>query len=324
MRALGVVILVAAVSAGIPALANAQSEAPVGVRAAGMGGAFVAVADDASAVFWNPAGLASGSYFSLVLDQNRGGTDDEVVSPHSGSGWLTAVGTPALGISYYRTRTTRISPLSPGVPENVQASSLVTHQTGVTLLQSLVPAVAVGATLKFVRGVAAAGTLPFDASLDDAEDLIGRASNKFDLDVGIMATSGAFKAGLAVRNVLEPEFDTADNSSAIPLERRVRAGVSFRPAGAVILAADADLTKADRGLGSWRDAAVGVEIHPVLRGWFRAGVHWNTAGDALGAAPIGSVGLSFAVSRYILIDGQYSAGSRDGDSGWGAGARVVF
>jgi hypothetical protein len=30
----------------------------IGARAAGMGGAFVAVADDASAVFWNPAGLA--------------------------------------------------------------------------------------------------------------------------------------------------------------------------------------------------------------------------------------------------------------------------
>ena len=30
----------------------------IGARASGMGGAFVAVADDPSAVFWNPAGLA--------------------------------------------------------------------------------------------------------------------------------------------------------------------------------------------------------------------------------------------------------------------------
>src|SRR3990170_1549467 len=30
----------------------------VGARAAGMGGAFVAVADDASALFWNAAGIA--------------------------------------------------------------------------------------------------------------------------------------------------------------------------------------------------------------------------------------------------------------------------
>jgi hypothetical protein len=31
---------------------------PIGARATGMGAAFVAVADDASAVYWNPAGLA--------------------------------------------------------------------------------------------------------------------------------------------------------------------------------------------------------------------------------------------------------------------------
>src|SRR4029453_5176655 len=32
---------------------------PVGTRAQGMAGAFVAVADDATATYWNPAGLAS-------------------------------------------------------------------------------------------------------------------------------------------------------------------------------------------------------------------------------------------------------------------------
>ena len=53
-----------------PARSAAQGTDSVGTRAQGMGGAFVGVADDASAVFWNPAGLAGGSYFSLVLDGN--------------------------------------------------------------------------------------------------------------------------------------------------------------------------------------------------------------------------------------------------------------
>lgn len=323
MRAPRVVILAVLASCGTPGVLWAQSDAPVGVRAAGMGGAFVGVADDASAVFWNPAGLATGSYFSLIVDQNSVGTDDDVLSPRSRSGWLTAVGTPPLGISYYRTRITRMSPLSPGIPESVRASSLITHQTGVTLVQSVVPSIAVGATLKFVRGVAAAGTLPIGATLDDAEELIGKASNKFDLDVGVMATSGALKVGLSVRNVLEPEFEAAGTAIEIPLERRVRAGMSFR-AAALTLAADADLTKNESSLGLWRDAAIGAEIHPAPRSWFRAGVHWNTAGGRTDAAPIGSGGMSFAISRYLVIDGQYSAGSKDGDAGWGAGARIVF
>ena len=42
----------------------------VGARAIGMGGAFVAIADDPSATFWNPAGLTDieGSQFFLSAD----------------------------------------------------------------------------------------------------------------------------------------------------------------------------------------------------------------------------------------------------------------
>ena len=38
-----------------------------------MSGAFVAVADDATAVWWNPAGLATGPYFNAI---RRKGTGD--------------------------------------------------------------------------------------------------------------------------------------------------------------------------------------------------------------------------------------------------------
>ena len=40
----------------------------VGARARGMGGAFVAVADDASATWWNPAGLPATLIFDGVAD----------------------------------------------------------------------------------------------------------------------------------------------------------------------------------------------------------------------------------------------------------------
>src|SRR3954453_8633499 len=66
----------------------------VGVRAAGMGGAFTAIADDASAVYWNPGGLASGAFFGLTLDHNMA---------DQGSASTIALATPPLGLSYYRT-----------------------------------------------------------------------------------------------------------------------------------------------------------------------------------------------------------------------------
>ena len=74
-----------------PAAAWAQPEPPVGVRAAGMGGAFVAVADDATAVYWNPAGLPTGSFFSLVIDRNSVSTDEQTLAPREGSGLLMAL-----------------------------------------------------------------------------------------------------------------------------------------------------------------------------------------------------------------------------------------
>ena len=48
------------------AAAGAQSFETVGTRAQGMGGAFVGVADDASAVYWNPAGLGGWRVFQPV------------------------------------------------------------------------------------------------------------------------------------------------------------------------------------------------------------------------------------------------------------------
>src|SRR5687768_825184 len=50
--------------------AGAQTFETAGVRALGMGGAFVAVADDVSAVWWNPAGLATGPFFSLAIERS--------------------------------------------------------------------------------------------------------------------------------------------------------------------------------------------------------------------------------------------------------------
>src|SRR5687768_12902753 len=117
--------------------AGAQSFEAVGTRAQGMAGAFVGMADDASAVYWNPAGLAGGAYFSLVLDggASRALPDSSDPAASSRSGWLLALTTPALGLSYYRLQSTIVRP-PPVVPANVfQVDSLVTQHVGATLVQ---------------------------------------------------------------------------------------------------------------------------------------------------------------------------------------------
>ncbi len=62
MRSLGSVLvccLVMLVLWPAPALANGVYVPGVGTRASAMGGAFIGLADDYSAVHWNPAGRGS-------------------------------------------------------------------------------------------------------------------------------------------------------------------------------------------------------------------------------------------------------------------------
>src|SRR4051812_49468639 len=54
----------------LPASARAQAIEIAGSRAAGMGGAFVAVASDSSATWWNPAGLAAGPFLDFAIYRN--------------------------------------------------------------------------------------------------------------------------------------------------------------------------------------------------------------------------------------------------------------
>src|SRR5438876_11383514 len=79
-----------------PMLARAQTTDAVGVRAQGMAGAFTAVADDATATWWNPAGLAGGALFNGLVEYGRPDRD----SSETVRGVTAAY--PALGLSYYR------------------------------------------------------------------------------------------------------------------------------------------------------------------------------------------------------------------------------
>ena len=125
-------------------VAEAQAFETVGVRALGMGGAFVAVADDATANYWNPAGLID-VFFSGVLDVQR---IDTRLDPHptrrEGASNLTtfaSLASPTLGLSYYRLRSWQVARVVKG-PEGrdvASLTSLVTHHGAMTVVQPLAP-----------------------------------------------------------------------------------------------------------------------------------------------------------------------------------------
>ena len=334
--ALGVMAVVLA----FPSWCAAQGFAPVTTRAAGMAGAVVAAADDASAVYWNPGALASGAFFSFLVDRTSGkATVEEPPAPLGGSrsGTLLALSTPPFGLSYYRLRSTRVSPDSGSTP-GARAETLIMHNTGVTLVHSLADGVSVGTTIRFVRGIATAAAVEpaadIDDLLDEAGDLVGEASNKVDADVGISAVRGPLRAGRTIRNVAGPKFETAGGEStggestggeSIQVERQARAGVALSSPLGFVVALDADLNAVRGPAGEVRELAVGAEARLVPRAYARAGVRSNMRGSEPGGhAPTFSVGGSYAVLASLWIDGQATLGSAAGDRGWGIAGRVGF
>ena len=304
-----------------------------------MGGAFVAIADDASAIYWNPAALATGAVFSAVFDYGAAeATPDRLTRAGSQSATFLGFGVPALGAGYYRLRATTVGPAAVpadrlDAPRNldgqgVRIASLVTHHTGVTLVQSLTDNLAVGTTLKYVRGIAASRFVEpaaADDLLEIAEEMDGAGSDKFDADIGAIVTFGTLRLGVTARNVVENEFETEGGEDAIRLERQVRAGMALTLATGFVVAVDVDLMEVPGLTGEVRNFAAGAEARVLRRAVVRGGFRINTLDDQPeGRTPVGTAGGSFLVLSSLYVDGQVTFGGDSAGLGWGVAGRFIF
>jgi hypothetical protein len=317
---------------------SAQVIETVGTRALGMGGAFVAVASDSTATWWNPAGLAAGPFLDIALAGAVTEAAEELPAHRDRGTWLAAA-TPPLGFSYYRLRITDIRPFDPtgtssAVREDRRAEvpvhSLAISQLGITLVQTVVPGLHVGATLKYVRGTLETEELESGQTATDylerGEDLSGGgARGTFDLDAGVLAVAGALRFGAVVRNVREPGFIAADGLEVV-LPRQVRVGVAFAPDSVggppLTVAVDVDARTTDSASGDRRIVAVGAERWLWQRRiGVRAGARFNTVGAE---DQSGTAGASVAVKSGLYVDAHVVRGGSADDRGWGIGARVSF
>ena len=321
----------------------AQTTDLIGIRAQGMGGAFTAVSDDATASWWNPAGMAGGAYFNALLES---GSSREPPSERNAAGtrqnaWRAetrsfAVAFPALGLSYYRLRVSEIQPTAPtgtiaGARQDVGATevrvrALVLSQFGASVGQSVGSHLVIGSTIKLVHaGAAAQGQPASAASLDTADSLDPSGETHAGLDIGAMAVLGPVRIGVMVRNVKQPEFGSG--SEAFTLSRHARAGVAVSSGtrgviGAATIAVDADLMNEMTVFGEERRIATGGELWTTGRTFgVRGGVSLNTIGDRRTSL---SGGLSAALKKGIYADGELTGGTDQGRKGWGVALRLTF
>jgi hypothetical protein len=308
------------VCAGSPAVA--QPVEVLGTRAAGMAGAFVAVADDATAVYWNPAGLGTGDFFGLVAGYARvtGGDEDRARTRDSAADVF--VGTPPLGFGYYRLQTAGAA-RPPGVPEAWALSRLTTHHVAIAVAQSLGEYVNVGGAVRVVHGGAGAGIVPEQPparALDLAADLPTEGATKVDADLGVMVRGAGVRVGLVARNLAEPSFATASGTPET-LDRQVRVGAAFFPARRLTISMDADLTRTETVDGDWRAIAGGIEQRVAAMVVVRGGVMASTAGDA---RPAVAAGASVALTSLLHVDVHGTRGGSAAPRGWGVSLRASF
>jgi hypothetical protein len=289
--------------ASVPARAQPHEE--IGIRAQGMGGAFVAVANDATATWWNPAGLATGAFFDAVAEVDKGG----------GRGVAAVI--PSLGLSYYRMKIRQIQPsdttaaggagrqdqgtVGTGLPA---AEPVAIDSFGATVGQSIGGGVVLASTLKLVRA---------------------QSDTRVDLDLGAMASFGLIRLGLSVKNARAPDFGSG--TSLLTLPRRARAGVALTGPGRgrvsqITLAFDADLLKTTVAGREERHIGGGVE------GWLfrrriglRGGIAANTVGTS---SPFVSGGVSVGLRSTVFVDAAATPEHDDTPMRWGVDLRVAF
>lgn len=286
--------LVAIATIGSPSLSFAQRFDSVGVRAQGMAGAFVAVADDSSATWWNPAGLATQQkVVDLALEVAERG--DRGV----------ALTFPSLGLSYYRLKVSQLQPFDPiGTAASGREDSGVVSQFGATFGQSITQPIVVATTVKLVSA---------------------RGDTQADLDVGVMGSFGPLRLGLAVRDIRNPTYGSGND--ALELGRRARAGASITASnrGAlnrVVVAFDADLNAALAGGHDEQDVTAGVETWWLgERFGLRGGAGRNVAS---GGGSFGAFGVSVMPYPRLNIEGAVTKGSDFARDRWTVGLRVTF
>jgi hypothetical protein len=221
MVLLFIAILLAACSG---ALAVGEATAPSliispSARAWGLGQSYVAIADDATAMYWNPGGLGflDGTYFSLTHSQLIPMLAPDVYFEYiSVAHSLRDIGTVGLNATYL----TYGSWQGTG-PNNEDLGTFSSYEFaigayyGFTLNRSN----AVGVGLKISRVYLAPAT-PFNAE---------GAGWSFAADFGVLGHLGKrLSYGMALQN-LGPDMSFVSKDESAPLPRTLRGGISVVP-----------------------------------------------------------------------------------------------
>jgi hypothetical protein len=295
--ALLLVLSVAAMADGIGAFSAFKNG--IGARALAMGGAFVAVADDATAVCWNPAGLAQ------LTDTRLAGMSTDLYGlgiTHQYVGATTSFANLGIGLGWDRAS---IDGQVIDAGGGLGASFTWTEQAIIGSLATNVMDIAMaGANVKYYM----------------ADSGLGDNGSGFGFDLGLLVSLGdMFVIGVNAMDLAGTSVEW-DGGATDVISGVYKAGLAMNLAeDMLVLAADVDFDGSSLG-----DTHVGVEFNVIdelaLRGgvvltdefqdyYFTVGAGINVAGLYVDAAYV----LEETLGNTLVLSAEFSLGGLLGE-----------
>lgn len=193
-----------------------------GARAGGMGEAQVAVANDAYATYWNPAGLgflSGGELAAMHMNWLPGVADDiyyEFLALRKSLGTLGTLGLQGTYLSLGE-----IVHTGEGGPETLNTYASYMWNLGLSYSKQVSPYLSAGITLKYYRQFLAPSHV-----MEKANDAM---SSSFAFDIGLLYRqlwSGRVSLGMAVSNI-GPAIKFYDPGQADPAPTRFLTGINL-------------------------------------------------------------------------------------------------
>jgi hypothetical protein len=266
----------------------------IGARALAMGGAFVAVADDATATLWNPAGLAQ------LEDTRLAGMSTDLYGmgiTHQYIGAVTTFANLGIGLGWERA----------SIDGQIIDEGGVQGGTFTWVEQAIVGSLATN-----VLDVAMAGA---NVKYYLADNGLGDAASGFGFDLGLLVSLGdMFVIGVNAMDLAGSTL-TWDGGTTDVISGLYKAGLAMKLADdRLVLATDVDFDGTDLG-----NTHVGVEFQVIdelaLRGgvvltdnfqdyYFTVGAGINVAGLYVDAAYI----LEETLGNTLVLSAEFSLG----------------
>jgi len=276
-----------------------SAQAEPGVRPLGMGGAFVAVADDANSTYWNPAGIAALekvelSYSGVGYERNDVRNDDHVafvghIFPETQHDW----GKIGFYVDNSVDKRERIT--YPDLEVKAEREEDIFNLSYAKKIQDYFY---LGANLRYHD---------FELTLTESQSLAGISYTSGDIaedaiytaDIGMLYKQEKWSLGLLLRNLNKPDIKLYGVSTY--LERDLRLGGAYRPRENILLTTDLAY------IGNGNELRIGAEYWP--RGWLglRGGGYNITSKDDDHRAVTGGFSLRVPDKAYTInMDVHYT------------------